>query len=65
MHKGSWAWWLTLVIPVLGRLTQEDHRFKARLSNLARLCFQIKNKIGLGVYIGGRMSLGSIPSTNK
>ena len=29
-------WWRTLVIPVLGRLRQEDRRFKARLSNLER-----------------------------
>ena len=32
------------VIPVLGRLRQEDPRFKASLSNLARPCFKIKNK---------------------
>ena len=28
------VWWHTLVIPVLGRLRQEDHRFKDSLSNL-------------------------------
>ena len=37
------------VIPVLGKLRQEDHRFEARLSNLARPCFKIKNKIELRV----------------
>ena len=30
----SWAWWHTLVIPVLGRLRQEDCRFETSLSNL-------------------------------
>ena len=32
MTELSWAWWHRLVIPVLGRLTQEDHRFKDSLS---------------------------------
>ena len=32
------------VIPVLGRLRQEDHRFEASLRNLARYCLKIKNK---------------------
>ena len=45
----SWVWWHRAVIPILGRLRQEDHRFKASLSNLARPCFKIKNKIELGV----------------
>ena len=36
------------VIPILGRLRQEDCRFEASLGNLARPCFKIKNKIGLG-----------------
>ena len=31
------AWWHTLVIPVLGRLRQEDCRFTASLSNLRGL----------------------------
>ena len=35
--KNSWVWWHTLVILVLGRMRQEDHRFKASLSNLVRL----------------------------
>ena len=34
--KGSRAWWRTLVIPVLGRLRQEDCRFVASLSYLVR-----------------------------
>ena len=29
--------------------------------NLGRPCFEIKNKMELGVELGGRMSLGSIP----
>ena len=36
------AWWCMLVIPVLGRLRQEDHRFRASLSYLVRPCFKIK-----------------------
>ena len=39
----------TLVIPVLGRLRQEDHRFVASLSYLVRPYFKIKNKTGLEV----------------
>ena len=49
------AWCHMLVIPVLGRLRQEDRRFAAslssnmvRLSNLARPCFKTKNKKGWG-----------------
>ena len=33
-----------LIIPVLGRLRQEDHRFVASLSYLVKHCFKIKNK---------------------
>ena len=32
----SRVWWCTLVIPVLGRLRPEDHRFPASLSYLVR-----------------------------
>ena len=53
------------VIPILGGLRQKDHRFKVSLSNLVRPCFQIKNKIVLGVQLRGRMPLGSIPSTRE
>ena len=36
------------------------------LRNLVRPCFKNKEqKIGLGVKLGGRMPLGSIPSTTK
>ena len=50
-HKNFFAsrvWWRTLVIPVLGRLREEDQRLKASLSNLVRPCFKIKNKKGVG-----------------
>ena len=40
----SWVWWPMPVIPVLGRLRQEDHRFEANLSNLGRPCFKLRNK---------------------
>ena len=36
----SWTWWHTLVIPVIGRLRQEDRRFAASLSYLVRPCFK-------------------------
>ena len=52
----SRAWWRMLVIPVLGRLRQEDQvhgqsqLLSEALYNLARSCFKIKNKkIGQGV----------------
>ena len=52
-----------LIIPVLGRLRQEAHRFVMNLSYLVRPCFKIKNRrIRLGVLLGGRKLLGSIPS---
>ena len=35
--NNRWVWWSQLIIPVLGRLKQEDYRFKASLSNLVRL----------------------------
>ena len=58
--KNSWVWWCTPVIPVLGRLKQEDCRFETSLSNLARPCFKIKKQKGLGVQLRGRdrMPLG-------
>jgi hypothetical protein len=31
------GWWYTSVIPELGRLRQEDHRFEASLGYIARL----------------------------
>jgi hypothetical protein len=30
--EASWVWWYTPVIPVLGRLRQDDCEFKASLS---------------------------------
>ena len=36
IKKKSQAWWHMLVIPVLGRLRQEDRRFAANLSYLVR-----------------------------
>ena len=32
----SWVQWRMPVIPVLGRLRQEDHRLEASFSNLVR-----------------------------
>ena len=36
LRTKSWVWWHTLVIPVLGRLRQEDHRFATSFSYLMR-----------------------------
>ena len=36
IKKNRPVWWCTLVIPVLGRLRQEDRRFEASLDNLVR-----------------------------
>jgi hypothetical protein len=41
--KESWALWLMPVIPVFGRLRQEDHGLKASLGCIARPC--LKNKM--------------------
>ena len=43
----------------------QPQQLSETLSNLARPCFQIRNKIGLGVQLKGRMPMGSIPSTEK
>ena len=43
-NVNSQVWWCTPVIPVLGRLRQEDCRFKASLGNLVRPHFKIKIK---------------------
>jgi hypothetical protein len=32
------AWWLMFVLPALGRLRQEDHRFKASLDYIGIPC---------------------------
>jgi hypothetical protein len=36
----SWAWWFTPVIPGLGRLKQEDHKFKVSLDYKVRPCLK-------------------------
>ena len=48
-QKKGWVGCHTPVIPVFRRVRQEDHRFEASLSNLARPCFKIKRKKELGV----------------
>jgi hypothetical protein len=40
----QWAWWHSSVIPVLGRLRQEDHELKVHLGYIARPCLQKKAK---------------------
>jgi hypothetical protein len=37
-QKQSLAWWFTPVIPALGRLRQEDGKFRTRLGHIWRLC---------------------------
>jgi ubiquinone/menaquinone biosynthesis C-methylase UbiE len=32
----SWAWWCMSIIPTLGRLRQEDYKFKAGLGYIVR-----------------------------
>jgi hypothetical protein len=39
-----WPWWYTPVILALGRLKQEDSKFKVSLSNIVRLCPKKKSK---------------------
>jgi hypothetical protein len=36
------VWWFTLVIPAFGRVRQENCKFKANLSYIARPCLKIK-----------------------
>jgi ubiquinone/menaquinone biosynthesis C-methylase UbiE len=38
------VWWYTSVIPVLGRLKQEDCKFKASLGYTVRVCLK-QNKM--------------------
>jgi hypothetical protein len=37
----TWAWRYKPAIPPFRRLRQEDHEFKASLSNMVRSCLQI------------------------
>lgn len=34
-HPGIWAWWLIPITPVLGKLQEEDCKFKITLSYIA------------------------------
>lgn len=38
------VWFCTPVMPALGRLRQEDHKFEASLGDIARVC-QKKKKV--------------------
>jgi hypothetical protein len=38
------VWWCTLVIPALGKLRQEDQRFKASLGYIVRIVVQLEEK---------------------
>jgi hypothetical protein len=38
------VWWLTPVIPALGRLRQEGSEFEASLSYIARSCLRTKQR---------------------
>jgi hypothetical protein len=35
-----WVWWYMPVIPVLGRLRQEDQEFEANVESIVRPCLQ-------------------------
>jgi hypothetical protein len=40
--KFGWVWWCIPVIPVLGRLKEEEHEFEAGLGYIVRI--YLKNK---------------------
>jgi hypothetical protein len=48
----SWAWWSTPIIPLLGKLRQEDHRFEASLSYIVRLSKQIMEELAFVLGTG-------------
>jgi hypothetical protein len=41
----SWVWWHRSIIPALGRLRQEDGKFKTSLGYIVRPCLKNKNQI--------------------
>jgi hypothetical protein len=48
---GSWTWWISSIIPVLGRLKQEDHcKFKLSLGYTVRLCIKRKKNLCKRLY---------------
>ena len=75
MKIKSRVWWCMPVIPVFGRLRQEDHRFVASLSILVRPCFKIQNKPGVVAQVynpstweaetGGSQVCGQPPQLSK
>lgn len=48
---GSWTWWISSIIPALGRLKQEDHcKFKLSLGYTVRLCIKRKKNLCKRLY---------------